>query len=90
MAMTETSEHMIWLKHAIEEFKLSYNLILHADSNGAINLAKNQKVSQRSKHIDIRYYFIREHVDTSFQLEYVASENNLADIMTKLLTKTKN
>ncbi|KAI1003570.1 Retrovirus-related Pol polyprotein from transposon TNT 1-94 [Podosphaera aphanis] len=87
MAISDAARHMICMQSALKELKLYYDSILHADSNGAIDLAKNQRVSQRSKHIDIRYHFIREHIDNSFSLEYVASENNLADLLTKQLTK---
>lgn len=87
MALSDTARHMIWMQGALKELKLCYNPIVHADSNGAIDLAKNQRISHRSKHIDIRYHFIREHVDKSFRLEYVSSENNLADLLTKQLSK---
>lgn len=87
MAMSDASRHMIWMKFALSELRQNYMLILHADSKGAIDLASNHKVSQRSKHIDIRYHFIRCHVNISFKLEYVPSANNLADLFTKQLPK---
>lgn len=41
---------------------------------------------KRSKHIDIRYHYIREKYNANeIQLEYVPSENNVADILTKCL-----
>ena len=61
---------------------------MHADSNGAIELAKLQKISQRSKHIDIRYHFLRNHINDTFKLECISTNDNLADLMTKQLTKS--
>ena len=57
------------------------------DNEGAIFLAKNQQVSMRTKHIDVRYHFVRDLVESKFlTLEYVPTEDNYADIMTKNTT----
>jgi hypothetical protein len=54
---------------------------------GAIYLAKNASTTTRTKHIDIRYHFIREHVDNGkIKIKFVRSEDNTADIMTKNLS----
>ena len=63
---------------------------LNVDNQGAIALAKNPVHHQRSKHIDIKYHFIRSQVeDGSVQLMYVPTSNNVADIFTKALPKQK-
>ena len=63
-------------------------VILYVDNQGAIALAKNPVFHQRSKHIDIRYHYIRLEVDNkNVELIYVPSEENVADIFTKPLTK---
>lgn len=87
MALSDATRHIIWLNIALMEIGVNYRLVMHADSNGAIDLAKHHRISQRSKYIDIRYHFIRSHVDVTFQLEYISTNDNLADIMTKQLTK---
>lgn len=87
MAICLSSRHLIWLCRAIKELQQSYHAILHADSNGAIDLSQNNKVTQRSKHIDIQYHFIRDHVNKDFELSYIASSENLADLFTKSLPK---
>ena len=54
------------------------------DNQGAIALAKNPELHKRTKHIDIRYHFVREKVeDSQVVLEYVSTLNMLGDIMTK-------
>ena len=51
----------------------------------SILLAKNPLIHQRSKHIDIKYQFIRDEIKKKpIQLQYIESERNVADIFTKL------
>ena len=58
--------------------------IIYEDNEGAIFLAKNQQVGMRTKHIDIKYHFIRELIGRNFlDIRYVRSEDNYADITTK-------
>ncbi|KAI0999445.1 hypothetical protein K3495_g8748 [Podosphaera aphanis] len=68
MAMSDAARHMIWIKNALSELNQPYKPIMHADSNGSIDLSRNHRISQRSKHSDIRYHFIRSHVDSTFSL----------------------
>lgn len=56
------------------------------DNVGAIQLSKNPVHHDRSKHIGLRHHFIRERVaDGTVELSHVASEHNLADLLTKPL-----
>jgi hypothetical protein len=58
--------------------------LVHEDNTGAIFLVKNQQVGARTKHIDVRYHFIREHYEAKeFEMKFVQSEDNEADIFTK-------
>ena len=60
------------------------------DNQGAINLAKNPVNHQRSKHIDIKYHFIRSEIQNgNVKLQYVRTDNNVADIFTKPATRVK-
>ena len=66
------------------------DVLIHADIQGTINLAKNPVKHQRSKHIDIKYHFIRSEIQAgTVKLEYVPTEDNVADIFTKPATKAK-
>ena len=63
---------------------------MFSDNKGAIHLARNPVMEGWSKHIDIKYYFLRERVeDNSFVLDYMSADQQLADIMTKNLTWQK-
>lgn len=58
--------------------------IMYADNQSAIRLVKNPEFHKKSKHIDVRYHYVREqYSEGNFMLEYVSSEDQLADIITK-------
>jgi hypothetical protein len=52
----------IWLKRVLEKLGLNQDktTIIHCDSSSAINLSKNPVMHGRSKHIDVRFHFLRE------------------------------
>ena len=53
-------------------------------------MAKDNKFHSRTKHIDLRYHFIREAVeDEKITMEYTPSEENVADVFTKALARQK-
>ncbi|OWY94389.1 Retrovirus-related pol Polyprotein [Phytophthora megakarya] len=61
--------------------------VIYEDNQGAMVLAKNVGYQARTKHIDIRYHFIREKVSTGeIELGYEESKNQLADFLTKGLS----
>ena len=63
--------------------------IMYEDNEGAIYLSKNKQVSQRTKHIDLRYHFLRDFVDKKNEscghgmMMKVDTKENFADLMTK-------
>uniref|UniRef100_A0AAV1V9K6 Copia protein n=1 Tax=Peronospora matthiolae TaxID=2874970 RepID=A0AAV1V9K6_9STRA len=57
---------------------------MYEDNQGSIALAKNPEFHKRTKHIDIRYHFVREKVESGeVVLEYCPTQDMLADMMTK-------
>ena len=64
---------------------------INCDNQSAISIAKNPVQSQRTKHIDIKYHFLRNLVQSKkMQLSYIPSECNVADALTKPMTRVKN
>ena len=58
------------------------------DNQGAIDLSKNPKHHNRTKHIDVAHHFTRERiVSKEIKVDYVPSADNVADIMTKPLSR---
>ncbi len=63
---------------------------MHIDNQSAIKLIKNPVYHKRTKHIDVKYHFIREkYQDKTVNIEYVNSNEQLADIFTKALPRDK-
>jgi hypothetical protein len=65
--------------------------VLHTDNKAAESIAKREPDYQRSKHIDIRYHFLRDHYKKgTYSIEHVPSVDQVADILTKSLTRFKH
>ena len=65
-------------------------ILLRVDNLSAISIAKNPITNQRSKHINVKYHFIRDYVKADdVILEFVPSQNNVADMFTKPCTREK-
>lgn len=82
-------QELVWLWKMFCEIldEKFFNLTLYMDNTSAIRLVKNPEFHKRSKHIDVRYHFIREKYDEGlFTVDYVPTKQMLADIFTKALT----
>ena len=65
-------------------------VLLHVDNQGAMDLARNPVNHKRSKHISIKYHFIREKVaNNDIELSYIRSNDNVSDMMTHAVPKPK-
>lgn len=94
VAMCQATKEALWLQQFLGELSASEFAqepqILKVDNQGAISLAKNQVTSERSKHIDLKYFFLREKIEEGrLQLQYVESSTNSADLFTKPLNGKK-
>ena len=66
------------------------HITVYCDSQSAIHLAKNQVLHARTKHIDVRYHFVREILEEGeILLMKISTTENPADMMTKVVTSTK-
>jgi hypothetical protein len=64
--------------------------VIHYDNQSWIKLSENPVFHDKSKHIEIRYHFIRDKVQKgAIQLQYIPTDEQLADIFTKPLAKGK-
>ncbi|RLM98852.1 hypothetical protein C2845_PM06G26760 [Panicum miliaceum] len=88
IAATTAACQGIWLARLLAELKGEKvrSITLKMDSESAIQLSKNPVFHDRSKHIDVRYHFIRECVEENrVKLQSVRTAEELADILTKAL-----
>lgn len=93
IALSTACQEALWLKELQRELNPEMEkrpIQIYSDNNGAISLCKNACVSQRSKHIDVRYHFIKENVrNGKLTVKHIASEEMIADMLTKALPKPK-
>ena len=90
MATTQATKEAIWWRFYLAG--LGYNVtgatVLLSDSQGSIALAKNPDHHARTKHIDVQYHFIRQHVALrTIDLQFVGTADMAADILTKSLER---
>jgi hypothetical protein len=84
----------VWLRQLYTDIATTNSLldptIIHVDNQSAIAIANNTKSNKRTKHIDIRYHYIREAIaNNAIVTKYCPSNQMLADILTKGLPRDK-
>lgn len=91
MALSTASQECVWLKNVYSFAKGIKDIppvILHADNQGSIKMAKNDASGKRNKHIDIRYHLIRDLLhNRQLTVEYCPTDKMLADGLTKPLQR---
>ena len=93
MAASEAVMEMLYVKQILEGMgeKVKTPMKLNIDNVGAIYMAKNQAPGQRTKHVDVRYNYVKVLVENGMLLvKFVKSEDNLADIFTKNVRENLN
>ena len=91
MAVAEGVKEALWLKGLLDNLGMKQEHVkLRCDSQSAIHLAKNQVHHARTKHIDVRYHFVRHVVkEGSISLTKVHTDENPTDMLTKVVTGGK-
>ena len=91
VASTEASKEMIWLQRFMEELgKKKDNNMLYNDNQSDIHVAKNLAFHSKTKHIQLRYHFIRSVLeDGQLKLEKIHTSQNPAYMLTKVVTREK-
>jgi hypothetical protein len=91
MAVADAIKEAIWLHGLIEDLGiLQKNVKVLCDSQSAIHLAKNQVHHARTKHIDVRFHFVREIMEEGdILLQKIGTADNPADMLTKVVTGAK-
>lgn len=87
IAAASCCTQLVWMRQMLVDYSMTGGtMTLHCDNTSAINISKNSVQHSRTKHIDIRHHFIRELVEEkTIEFEYISTDNQLADIMTKPL-----
>ncbi|GKD97598.1 hypothetical protein Tco_1381495 [Tanacetum coccineum] len=87
IALSGCCAQILWMRSQLTDYGLKVNKIpMYCDNKSAITLCCNNVQHSRSKHIDVRYHFIKEQVENGLvELYFVRTEYQLADIFTKSL-----
>ena len=87
MAASEAAKEIVWLSRLFAEITSLPNLpVLLMDNLSDVKLSKNPAFHKRSKHIEVRHYFVREKIDEGkLVVEHVPGTEQIADILTKPL-----
>jgi hypothetical protein len=84
MALCDCARQVLWVRSLFAELGFKPGkLPICADNQGSIFIASNAVTEQRSKHIDIQYHFICDHVNKRISLYYIEGSENSADMLTK-------
>ncbi|GKA38466.1 retrovirus-related pol polyprotein from transposon TNT 1-94 [Tanacetum coccineum] len=91
IALSDCCAQVLWMRSQLTDYGIGFNKILmYCDNKSAIALCCNNVQHSRSKHIDIRYQFIKEQVENGVvKLYFVRTEYQLADIFTKALCRER-
>jgi hypothetical protein len=82
---------VLWMKHQLADYDLDFSKIpIMCDNTSAIAITHNPVQHSKTKHIDIRYHFIRDHVmKGDVELYFIPTDDQLADIFTKPLDEKR-
>ena len=86
VAATASACHGVWLKRILKELGVlsSECIDIMCDSSSVIKLSKNPVMHQRTKHIDVRYHYLRNlSINGTVRLVFCRTEDQVVDIMTK-------
>ena len=92
IAQMHAAKEVIWMKNFVNEIRGQQGKVIgiYCDNQGAIALVKDNKFHLQTKHIDLRYHFVREAVeDNKIRFEYILMDENVADIFTKALPRPR-
>jgi hypothetical protein len=86
-ALSSTVCEALWVKTWLYEvFNINYTILTLCDNQSSIHLSAHDAIHQRSKHIDIRYHFIRDHIkQNNIDVKWLQTAKQEADILTKCM-----
>jgi hypothetical protein len=88
IAASEAAKEVIWLSRLLKEITTVTTSVLYVDNLSTVKLIKNPVYHKRSKHIEVRHFFVREKVaDGVLNIEHASGTEQLADILTKPLPR---
>ncbi len=88
IALSACVQEALYLKHLVSELGIPQHLpmTIHEDNQSTIKLVKNPEGHGRTKHIDVRHFFVQDNYERGIiLLEYCPTQQQIADVFTKAL-----
>lgn len=91
MAAASACTQLLWMRQTLKEYGVLCDKVpLLCDNESAIKIGHNPVEHSRTKHIEIRYHFIRDHINRGdIELGYIPTKIQLADMFTKPLDEAR-
>lgn len=93
IALSEACRAAVWIRRLLIDMKqtVSGTTTIYEDNQSCLKLIEQEeRLSDRSKHIDTRFHFVKDYVINGIvQCKYCPTENMLADVLTKPIAATK-
>ncbi|GJZ40450.1 retrovirus-related pol polyprotein from transposon TNT 1-94 [Tanacetum coccineum] len=91
VSLSACCAQVLWLRTQLTDYGFHFDKIpMYCDSKAAIAISCNPVQHSRTKHIDVRYHFIKEQVEKGIvELFFVGTEYQLADLFTKALSEDR-
>ena len=86
IALCEAGREAKWIRQLLNElnFAQSSSTVIFDDNRGCISISENNRTDARTKHIDVKYHFVRPLIrNQQIQVKYLSTDEMLADIFTK-------
>ena len=90
--MASATQEAVWLRKLATDVKLDFKgpVLIYEDNQSTIAMSKNPQFHGRSKHIDIKFDFVRDQCNVNaIQLKYCPTDDMIADVFTKGLSHVK-
>lgn len=92
IALCEAAREALWIRNLLNDIERAQlnSTTIYEDNQSCMKMTENEKVSNRSKHIDVKYHFIKDIIKhNKINLQYCCTNDMLADILTKPLTNVR-
>lgn len=93
VALSEAARETCWLRNLYDElgYTQKYPMVIRGDNDGSIAMAKNHQFHSRSKHVAIRWHWVRDLVEQELiDIETCRDPQQTADVLTKALPRPKH
>ena len=94
MTLSDTSREVIFLQNLLYSIGFMTKdepMTILGDNRGSIAVANTPGDHQKSKHLEVRYFFIRQKIeDGRIQVKWISTKNQLADVLTKALPEAQH